>query len=190
MARSTQTSSGALAKPAKAKAPKLTKQQQMVEESVKALSEVLFESALPKITNDEELYQRFVDYFKRCIEQGRIPTVEECLLCTGYSYQYMQGVRRSIYKPPWSTDKTPEIITWAIDICRAYDAKMVMSGKLPQVPYIFRAKNHYQMSDRTEVEITTTSTDREHVSLEDLMKRYSVETTFADEPKTEPKEGN
>ena len=155
--------------------------------SNKALGEILFEASLPKVQSDEELYQRFVDYFRRCMETSRIPTVEECMLCTGYAYQYLNGIRTGRNKPGWVTRETPSIIAWAFEIVKAYDAKMVMAGKLPQIPYIFRSKNYYGLSDKTEVEITANTNAEAEMNAEEIMKRYAVEVTFADEGKTDGK---
>lgn len=148
--------------------------------SNKALGEILYEASLPKVQSDAELYQRFVDYFQRCMDTSRIPTVEECMLCTGYAYQYLNGIRTGRNKPGWVTRETPTIIAWAFEIVKAYDAKMVMAGKLPQIPYIFRSKNYYGLSDKTEVEITANMNPEQEMNAEDIIKRYAVETTFAE----------
>lgn len=151
-----------------------------LQESSKAIAEILYEASLPKVQSDEELYQRFVEYYQRCAESNRIPTVEECMLCTGYSYVMMAKIRSGECGTKWSTEKTPEIIAWAIEICRTYDAKMVMAGKLPQVPYIFRSKNLYGMKDQADVQVTHI-TEEKKTTLSDIAKRYGFETTFADE---------
>ena len=147
--------------------------------SNKALAEIMYEASLPKVQSDAELYQRFVEYFQRCMETDRIPTVEECMLSTGYAYSYLNGIRTGNKKPGWVTRETPGIIAWAFEIVKAYDAKMVMAGKLPQIPYIFRSKNYYDMSDKTEVHVTATTPEQE-MNAEDIIKRYAVETTFSD----------
>ena len=148
-------------------------------ESNKAIVELLYEASLPKVQSDEELYTRFVEYFQRCAQTSRIPTIEEAMLCTGYSWIAMQKTRAGEKKIRWATEKTPEIIEWAVELCKTYDAKMVMAGKLPQVPYIFRSKNYYDMSDKTEVHVTATTPEQE-MNAEDIIKRYAVETTFSD----------
>ena len=151
-----------------------------LQESSKAIAEILYEASLPKVQSDEELYQRFVEYYQRCAESNRIPTVEEAMLCTGYSHNMMGKIRTGERSTKWSTEKTPEIIDWAIEICRTYDAKMVMAGKLPQVPYIFRSKNLYGMKDQADVQVTHI-TEEKKTTLSDIAKRYGFETTFADE---------
>lgn len=150
------------------------------EESGKALMEVLYEASLPPVYSDEELQQRFVEYFQRCATSNRIPTVEECFLCTGHSFSKLYAWRNLKTRPFWGTENTPQIIAWAVDICRAYDAKMVLAGKLPQVPWIFYAKNHFGMKDKTEIEVTANVSDNKPATLEDIAKRYGFETEFVD----------
>ena len=52
----------------------------------KLLTEVLTEYRQEKVKSDEELAERLDSYFKRCAENGQVPTVEEMCLSTGYSY--------------------------------------------------------------------------------------------------------
>lgn len=159
---------------------KYFKTQEDLQESSKAIMEILYEASLPKVQSDEELYQRFVEYYQRCAESNRIPTVEEAMLCTGYSHNMMNKIRAGERGTKWSTEKTPEIIGWAVEICRTYDAKMVMAGKLPQVPYIFRSKNLYGMKDQADVQVTHI-TEEKKTTLSDIAKRYGFETSFVDE---------
>lgn len=154
-------------------------------ESNKAIVEILYEASLPKVQSDEELYTRFVEYFQRCAQSSRIPTIEEAMLCTGYSWIMLQKCRAGDRKFSWSTPQTPEIIEWAVELCKTYDAKMVMAGKLPQVPYIFRSKNFYGMRDQVDQVVVQVNTDSKP-SLTDIAKRYGVETTFV-EDEVEPK---
>lgn len=46
------------------------------------------------------------------------------------------------------------MIKRAKEILAALDAELVSNNKLPVVSYIFRAKNFYQLSDKTEVVLT------------------------------------
>lgn len=154
-------------------------------ESNKAILELLYEASLPKVQSDEELYTRFVEYFQRCAQSSRIPTIEEAMLCTGYSWIMLQKCRAGDRRFSWSTPQTPEIIEWAVELCKTYDAKMVMAGKLPQVPYIFRSKNFYGMRDQVDQVVVQVNTDSKP-NLTDIAKRYGVETTFV-EDEVEPK---
>lgn len=154
-------------------------------ESGKAITELLYEASLPKVQSDEELYTRFVEYFQRCVTTNRIPTVEEAMLCTGYSWIMLNKCRAGTRRFSWGTEHTAEIIEWAVELCKTYDAKMVMAGKLPQVPYIFRSKNYYGMRDQVDQVVVQVTTDAKP-NLSEIAQRYGYETTFV-EDETEPK---
>ena len=76
------------------------------------------------------------------------------------------------------------MIKKAKQILASIDAELVASGKIPQVVYIFRAKNFYQMSDQQEITINAQNNQDQERSVEDI-KRWledgsTVETGFAD----------
>ena len=45
------------------------------------------------------------------------------------------------------------IIKKAKEMCKTFDAKLVVSGKLNFLAYCFRAKNYYGMVDKQEIEV-------------------------------------
>lgn len=146
------------------------------------LNEVMTEYRQTKVKSDEELAQRLGDYFERCAARDQIPTVEEMIMSTGYSYDYMHDIqvgRRKGFSP-----ETAQILKKAKDYLRVFDAKLVVSGKMNPIPYIFRAKNYYGMSDKTEYVITPNAPQEETLSAEEIAKRYliddSVESSFVD----------
>lgn len=94
--------------------------------------------------NNEELRERLNAYFQQCIDTGQIPTVEDMALCL--------GVSRSILYNWEHRDKDverAEIMRQAKEVLAGIDAKLVSEGKIPQVTYIFRAKNYFGMKDQT-----------------------------------------
>lgn len=116
----------------------------------KALSEALEYWDVPKVQSSEEAKERTRDYFRRCIERGIKPTVEE--------YAMALGVTRSCLWD-WETGRKNgpvdgEIIKRAKDLIASYDAKAVIDGKLNPVTYIFRGKNYYGMKDQQDVVVT------------------------------------
>lgn len=134
------------------------------------LTEVLVEHKQPKVQNDEELAERFNDYFIRCAERGQIPTVEEMCMSTGYAtstiWDWEHGRRQGF------SNSTAEIIKKAKDVLKTFDAKLVISGKLNFLAYCFRAKNYYGMVDKTEYVVTpNTQTDSDY-NADDIKKRY------------------
>jgi len=134
------------------------------------------------VKSDEECAERLNGYFQDCHEQQMIPTVEHMCLALG-------TVRRTVWD--WengigcSAART-NMIKKAKQILGAIDADLVASGKIPQVVYIFRAKNFYGMSDQQEIVVNTGANAEQDMSADDIAKRYledgrKVETTFADD---------
>lgn len=73
----------------------------------------------------------------------------------------------------------------AKQILASIDAELVSSGKIPQVVYIFRAKNFYQMSDQQEITINAAGNADQDLSADDIARRYledgkTVEAGFSD----------
>lgn len=128
---------------------------------------------MPKVKSDEELIQRIDDYFEMCAESGQFPTMEEIQLYTGYHARifsdWIQGKSKGF------SPETAKIAAKVSDMIKAFDAKLVTSGKMNPIPYIFRAKNYYGMSDKTEHVITANPGDNEDMSAEEIARRYIVE---------------
>ena len=134
------------------------------------LTEVLVEHKQPKVQNDEELAERFNDYFQRCAQRGQIPTVEEMCMSTGYAqstiWDWENGRRQGF------SSATAEIIKKAKDVLKTFDAKLVISGKLNFLAYCFRAKNYYGMVDKQEMVVTPNVNNDSDYSADDIRKRY------------------
>jgi len=145
-----------------------------------ALNELAIEFNQPKVMSDKQLRERLNQYLNRCVRAKQYPTVEEGLLSTGYSKQFMLDIARGKARGRYFTPEAAEIITKFLDIVAALDAKMVMTGVAPQIPYIYRSKNFYGMSDKTEVEVAVAAPEEE-LDAEEIAKRYVIETTFEDE---------
>lgn len=113
------------------------------------LGNVLYWYDRPIVQSDDECADRLNEFFKRINETGEIPTVEKMCLALG-------TVRQTVWD--WeqgSKGKTrADIIKKAKEILAALDAELVSNNKIPQVTYIFRAKNFYQMADKSEVVLT------------------------------------
>ena len=95
--------------------------------------------------DNKELSDRLDDYFAQCIESGQIPTVEDMALALGITrmglWQWENGRDRERSK----------MIQRAKEVLAAIDAKLVSENKIPQVTYIFRAKNYFGMRDQQEL---------------------------------------
>ena len=133
------------------------------------------------VKSDEECAERINGYFQDCHEQQMLPTVENLSLALG-------TVRRTLWD--WengiSCSKTrTNMIKKAKQILASIDAELVSSGKIPQVVYIFRAKNFYHMSDQQEITINAQNSQDQERSVEDVRKWLedgrTVETGFSDD---------
>ena len=104
----------------------------------------------PIVKSDEECAERLNDYFRQCNETGQIPTVEDMSLALG-------TVRRTVWD--WEngigcSSERAHMIKKAKEILAGIDAKLVSMGKIPQVTYIFRAKNFFGMKDQQDLVVT------------------------------------
>lgn len=123
--------------------------------------------------DNEELVERINEYFRDCAEQDRIPTIENMALALGVT-------RATIWD--WENRYTAnhersDIIKNAKEIMAGIDAALVQEGKIPQVTYIFRAKNFYGMKDQQDVVLTpNTSPLGEQKDAESIQKKYLEET--------------
>lgn len=135
------------------------------------MQEVLTEYKQPKVHSDEELAERFNDYFCRCAASGQIPTVEEMCMCTGYSYAYIWDIESK--RSRGFSNSTSEIIKKAKDFLKTMDAKLVVNGEMNFLAYCFRAKNYYGMSDKQELVLTPNQ--QEAPDIEAIKNRYMVQ---------------
>lgn len=133
------------------------------------------------VKSDEECAERINGYFRDCAEQQMLPTVENLSLALGTTrktvWEWEQGLHCSRVRS--------DMVKKAKQILASIDAELVSSGKIPQVVYIFRAKNFYQMSDQQEITINAQNNGEQDMSAEDIAKRYledgkTVETGFTD----------
>ena len=101
---------------------------------------------LPIVKTDDECAERLNWYFNLCVERSQIPTVEDMSLALG-------TVRRTVWD--WENGTQGQVranmIRKAKELLAGIDAKLVSEGKIPQVTYIFRAKNFFGMKDQQEV---------------------------------------
>lgn len=104
----------------------------------------------PIVKTDEECAERLNDFFQQMCETGEIPTVEKMALALGTTrktlWEWQNGLK--------GTERA-NMILQAKEMLASIDAELVQRNKIPAVPYIFRAKNYYGLSDTTEIQVTT-----------------------------------
>lgn len=136
----------------------------------KIMTEILVEYRQPKVKSDEELAYRLDDYFQRCANSGQIPTIEEMCMSTGYTqgmiWEWETG-RKNGFSP-----ETAVIIKKAKEICKTFDAKLVVAGKLNFLAYCFRAKNYYGMVDKQEHTLIATNDSGNDYDAEQIKRLY------------------
>lgn len=148
------------------------------------LSETLHAYKQPRVKSDEEMQDRFNQYFQHCADTGQIPTVEEMALYIGYTRAAMWDIE--VGRRKGFSDSTADIVKKAKEFLSTFDAKLVVTGKMNFLAYCFRAKNYYGMSDKSEYVITPSSQGEEELDETSLRKRYMmdgdspVETEFVD----------
>ncbi len=122
-----------------------------------------------KVESDEECAERLNEFFSHCAATGEIPTVEKMCLALGYTrmtvWYWEQGRLGNARK---------EMISMAKEILASIDAELVSRNKIPQITYIFRAKNFFGLSDKTEVVVTPNNPLEANVSPEELRARYAL----------------
>ena len=126
------------------------------------------------VKTNEELAERLNEYFHDCVETGQIPTVEDMCLALGVT-------RNAVWTWENGVQTNPEraaMVQKAKEILAAIDAKLVAEGKIPQVTYIFRAKNYFGMRDQQEVVLTPNQNPLgDTVDTERLKQKY-LENTY------------
>ena len=122
-----------------------------------------------KTITNEEIADRLNNYFRQCYEEGQIPTVEDMALCLGVTRTTLRHWELEVTK----NRERAELIARAKEVLAAIDAKLVSESKIPQVTYIFRAKNYYDMRDQQEV-VMTPNVDPygDSMDIEKLQRKY------------------
>jgi len=101
------------------------------------------------VKSDEECADRLNEFFIHVADTGEIPTVEKMCLALGTT-------RGTVWE--WEQGRLgqarADMIKKAKEILASLDAELVSRGKIPQVTYIFRAKNFFGMKDQQDYVIT------------------------------------
>lgn len=122
-----------------------------------------------KAMTNEEIAERLNAYFKQCYDEGQIPTVEDMALALGVT----RGLLLYWQNAVTHNRERAEMIRQAKEVLAAIDAKLVSENKIPQVTYIFRAKNYYDMRDQQEVVMTPNlDTYGDSMDIQRLQRKY------------------
>lgn len=123
----------------------------------------------PEVQTDDECAERLNLFFQECNRTGEIPTVEKMCLALG-------AYRQKVWK--WETGEINvsaarrDMIKKAKEILAAMDAELVSRGRIPQVTYIFRAKNFYNMADNQTLTVVPGTPLGDTLTPEEIQSKY------------------
>ena len=121
----------------------------------------------PRAVTDEAVADSLDWYFQEYLPKtGAFPTVEGLAAACGVDRTTFNG-----WKNGELSDARSNMCKKALAILAELDAQLAQSGKIPQVVYIFRAKNFHGMQDNVKVEIDSGS-DRT-ASPDELAQKYA-----------------
>lgn len=122
------------------------------------------------VKTDEECAERLNEFFKRIAETGEIPTVEKMALALGVTRKTLNQWEN---KHTLTFDRS-SMIQKAKEILASLDAELVSRGKIPQITYIFRAKNYFGMTDTQQINLTASQPLGENLTEEEAAKKYQA----------------
>lgn len=136
------------------------------------VSNVLYWYKRDLVKTDEECAERLNEFFDRINETGEIPTVEKMCLALG-------TVRQTVWDWENGSKGTAraDMIKKAKEILAGIDAELVSRGKIPQVTYIFRAKNFFGLVDQSQVVLTPNNPIGETTGQKELAADYVIDVT-------------
>ena len=131
------------------------------------LNSVLRWQKMKPVKTDDECAERLNEFFEVLAKAGELPSVEKMALALGVTraslWNWENGIKCSAVRT--------EMIKRAKEILAAMDAELVSRNKIPQVTYIFRAKNFFGMKDQTDVVVTPNNPIGAEIPEEELRKR-------------------
>ena len=119
----------------------------------------------------EEMIETVSSFFEICDKYSMIPTVEGLGLATHYYKNSLWDIENGLFKTEFT-----DIVKYAKEIIKQYDAAMAANGMIPQSVYQFRAKNFYGMKDVQEVTIAPKA-DLEPENVKDILEEIPDQLT-------------
>lgn len=128
-------------------------------------------ASLPKINlnNANEIYDRAMQYFNICIEEGIKPTQEgiaSALKITRWTFS------------AWVTGKTDkpkeirEVLSWIHSTLEALTMQMMVEGQIQPIPALFVLKNNYgYTNDEVDMEVKES---KEKVDIASIKAKYEL----------------
>lgn len=129
------------------------------------------------VKDDHELIQRLEIFFDYCAENGELPTFEKMCLALGAPPHVVKSWRVISA----TTQLRKDALAQAVALLASIDAELVVNGAMPPIPYIFRAKNYYELVDKQDISFVAADPLGDIQDKEELHKKY-IESTISDEP--------
>ena len=135
----------------------------------KSLASVMRWYGRELVRSDDEVEERLREFFTVLIEAGELPSVEKMALCLGTTRWSLIDWEKGV----GCSARRQALIKQAKEMLAAMDADLVSNNKIPQVTYIFRAKNFFGMKDQTDVVVTPNNIVGAEVPEDELRKRIA-----------------
>lgn len=119
-----------------------------------------------RCTTSQELEQRFNDLFEMCFHNNFIPTVEALALCSGIDRRDLWRIETG---ETHKGDGMCDIIKNAKNFIATLEAELARDGEINPTVYIFRAKNHFGMTDKQEVVVTPNNLPQEQMNADEII---------------------
>lgn len=130
----------------------------------------LFHAPAHPLMTDEECMNTIEELFQRCADNGEIVTVEKMALALGVDLVTLRNWENNNMGGP----NRSKIIKQAKLAIQSIDAELVLTGRIPAVPYIFRAKNFYGMRDQNDVVVSSNDPVGDKANAKELADKYDV----------------
>jgi hypothetical protein len=118
---------------------------------------------------DDEIQDRIEEFFTHISETGEYPLWEKLCIALGHDrktvWRWIEGVG--------CTDRRSHSLKMAKETIGCIDAHLAACGAMPQIVYIFRAKNFYGMVDKQEYTIEPKNTLGNVTDPDDIEKRLT-----------------
>lgn len=146
--------------------PDITRYDIKRDEVRQIMGEVLYwyNYSIPK--NDQECAERIIEFFQHVAETGEIATWEKFCLAMGTTRDVV-----NLWERGELGRERSDMIKKAKQILAGMDANLVAQKLIPEITYIFRSKNFYDMKDKTET-VLIPGQQIETADMEQLKQKY------------------
>lgn len=128
---------------------------------------------LPMPQTDEEIAERIDLYFRWCVERDMRPGIEGLSFALGISRKTLWDWEQG---NTWGNSRRAEMVKMAKQGICMLTEQMGLKGKLNPVTYIFTMKNHFNYSDRSELDVSSgNNLFGESLTPEEIAKRIPAD---------------